>query len=501
MKRFLGKSASHHAMSCQFLSTLQRGIPLFFFLLLTLLSHSTLVVSAGVKPADFLVKGDSLPGVSSHIGDVGDSWAGKVPISTDDRRGLFFWLWPPSKGEGDDTLTIWLQGGPGASGLKGLLQEMGPFLLPVARDNTTRVIRNEHSFTTAGWLLIVDQPAGVGLSDGPAKAESESDVAREFTSWLLNLMNIFPALKSKQITIVGESYGSQYAFYISDYIFQTTDLKLTGLGIISGILTNRKLQQEAPLYEWAVERQSDLHLSDATMSAIKAEATSDGITSFVTDHLHYPPRGPITGPTTLPDSHSYLTAIAEAVSDKGAKGCLNIYNIMEECPLPAFDPLGNPPGNFTVQQTTANNWINDTPGFSEAIHAGNSTWRFYQSESPFVGGTDESPFPMETDLFSRVVERMERVVISAGLDDMALTALGTQLAVQSATWRGVQGFQSAEQKTLKASGAVDQGTYHTEGKVTLALVKDAGHEIPMYQPEVALKLHRFLLGQIDDLDR
>jgi carboxypeptidase D len=487
-------------MSRQLLSTLQRGIPSVLVILLSLLSYSTCVFSIASKPADFLVKGDSLPGVSSHIGDVDDSWAGKVPISSDDCRSLFFWLWPPSGGEGDNTLTIWLQGGPGASGLKGLLQEMGPFLLPAAKDNTTRVLRNEYSFTTAGWLLVVDQPAGVGLSDGPAKAKDESGVAREFTSWLLNLMEVFPELKSKKITIVGESYGSQYAFHISDHIFQTTDLKLAGLGIISGILSNRKLQQEAPLYEWAVKRQADLHLSDATMSDIKAEATSDGIASFVIDHLHYPPKGPITAPTTLPDSHSYLAAIAEAVSEKDSKGCLNIYNIMDPCPLPTSDPLGNPPSNFTVQRTTADNWINNTPGFREAIHAGNATWRFYRSNSPFVGGSDESPFPMETDLFSRVVERMERVVISAGLDDMALTALGTQLAIQSATWRGMQGFQTADTKTLRANGGEERGTYHTEGKVTLALVKDAGHEIPMYQPEVALKLHRFLLGQIDDLD-
>ncbi|PWN23649.1 alpha/beta-hydrolase [Microstroma glucosiphilum] len=490
-------------MSYRFFQAFQRGIPLSLFFLLTLLAHASLVLSTGPKAADFLVKGHSLPGVSSHIGDLGDSWAGKVPISSDDCRSLFFWLWPPSEGEGDDTHTIWLQGGPGASGLKGLLQEMGPFLLPTSRVNTSQVARNEHSLTKAGWLLAVDQPAGVGLSDGPAKAKSAVEAAKEFTTWLLNLVSIFPELKSKKLTIVGESYGSQYAFHIADHIFQNTNLKLTGLGIISGILTDRKLQQEAPLYEWAVKRQSDLHLSDATMSDIKAEATSDGIASFVTDHLHYPPKGPITAPSTLPDSHSYLTAIAEAVSDRASKGCLNIYNIMDECPLAAFDPLGNPPGNYTVQRTTSDNWINNTPGFREAIHAGNSTWRFYQSESPFVGGSDESPFPMETELFSRVVERMERVVISAGLDDMSLTALGAQLALQSATWRGKQGFQAGGFKSLKAGGGggFNGGKYHTEDKVTLALVKGAGHEIPMYQPEIALKLHRFLLGQIDDLDR
>lgn len=62
--------------------------------------------------------------------DIGESYAGLLPISDakDDPSRLYFWFFPSSNPNANNEITIWLNGGPGASSLEGLLQENGPFL-------------------------------------------------------------------------------------------------------------------------------------------------------------------------------------------------------------------------------------------------------------------------------------------------------------------------------------------------------------------------------------
>jgi carboxypeptidase D len=91
------------------------------------------------QAAKFMVDSSKLPLVTFPLQD---SWAGRLPISANAgesrvspisknigesridclHQQLFFWYWPASKSGPSDTLTIWLNGGPGCSSLGGFLQ-------------------------------------------------------------------------------------------------------------------------------------------------------------------------------------------------------------------------------------------------------------------------------------------------------------------------------------------------------------------------------------------
>jgi carboxypeptidase D len=80
------------------------------------------------KSKKFEVNGTGIPLADF---DIGESYAGLLPISQDpnETRELFFWFFPSTDPDvGKDEVTIWFNGGPGCSSLSGLITENGPLL-------------------------------------------------------------------------------------------------------------------------------------------------------------------------------------------------------------------------------------------------------------------------------------------------------------------------------------------------------------------------------------
>lgn len=123
--------------------------------------------SSHFDPADFVVNGTAVPEVDF---DIGESYAGLLPITSNpnDTQKLFFWYFPSENPAASNEITIWLNGGPGASSLEGFLQENGPFLWqygtwkPVQVSNT----RPRGNCTVLTWRtesMVVDQSDQHGL--------------------------------------------------------------------------------------------------------------------------------------------------------------------------------------------------------------------------------------------------------------------------------------------------------------------------------------------------
>ena len=72
------------------------------------------------KTKPFAVNGTGIPEVNF---DVGESYAGLLPISDDpaETRKLFFWFFPSTQAQRPEEIVIWLNGGPGCSSLSGFL--------------------------------------------------------------------------------------------------------------------------------------------------------------------------------------------------------------------------------------------------------------------------------------------------------------------------------------------------------------------------------------------
>ena len=160
--------------------------------------------TAWYNKSDFRVNGTALPEVDF---DIGASYAGLLPISTEPNSSeLFFWYFPWQDSQSSDEIIVFLNGGPGCSSLYGLLQENGPISwIP----GTAAPVRNPWTWTNLTDVVWVTQPQGTGFStvkSTPPPPQNEEEVAEQFLGFWKHFVDTFD-LQSKKVYIAGESYA------------------------------------------------------------------------------------------------------------------------------------------------------------------------------------------------------------------------------------------------------------------------------------------------------
>ncbi|KAL0774417.1 hypothetical protein Bca101_039568 [Brassica carinata] len=104
-------------------------------------------------------------------------------------------------------IILWLQGGPGASGVGiGNFQEVGPLDTFLKPRNSTWLKKAD--------LLFVDSPVGTGYSFVEEKelyVKSDEEAAKDLTTLLQQLFNKNQILNHSPLYIVAESYGGKIA--------------------------------------------------------------------------------------------------------------------------------------------------------------------------------------------------------------------------------------------------------------------------------------------------
>ncbi|CAO2655039.1 Nn.00g117720.m01.CDS01 [Neocucurbitaria sp. VM-36] len=126
-------------------------------------------------------------------------------------KHLFFWYFESQNKPSGDPLLLWLAGGPGGSGMIGLMQELGPCVI---NEHGNGTVYNPYGWSKNANIIFIDQPAGVGFSylDEGAPLPATSFTAAEDMHHFLQLFtsDVFPDLKGRDFHITGESYAGHY---------------------------------------------------------------------------------------------------------------------------------------------------------------------------------------------------------------------------------------------------------------------------------------------------
>ena len=176
-------------------------------------------------PNDFLVEGleEVEPAYKEFAGSM---YAGLLPSNNHGRVGeMMFWLFEPDTQSVEDTLVVWLNGGPGCSSFNcGVMMEHSPVTQPLRPAGfcclkpDPELFYNEHTWTKATTMLYVEQPIGTGFSYGHPLPETEADVSADLYVWLQNFYNVFEHLRPYNFYVMGESYAGMFVPSIARYI-------------------------------------------------------------------------------------------------------------------------------------------------------------------------------------------------------------------------------------------------------------------------------------------
>jgi len=164
---------------------------------------------------------------------------GFIPVGTggDD---IFYWYFPARNSPEKAPLVLWLTGGPGCSSELAIFYENGPFKL-----DGTKVISNPHSWNTNANLLYIDQPVGTGFSKAKAIWDlktNETAIAKDMNETITKFVAKHPELAARPFYITGESYAGHYIPALGKYLDDhktdaaNKDLNFKGVAIGNGLV-------------------------------------------------------------------------------------------------------------------------------------------------------------------------------------------------------------------------------------------------------------------------
>lgn len=464
----------------------------------------------------FLVKGleKMEPAFASFKGDM---YAGLLPTSTSwgdaEREGekgaLFFWLFEPTSPAVDDSLVVWLNGGPGCSSFVGLLFENGPVTVPLMAAgspfsaDSPPLIPNQFSWTKSTRILYVEQPVGTGFSYGP-EPQDETDVSRDFYYFLQNLYEVFPDLRPKELFIFGESYAGMYVPSMAHDIYkrnqrQSADhqINIAGIGVGNGVIDARVQGPVVIDYAWWHGM-----IDSTTRQALHAEWHScmngDGS-----------PQAPPLHPFTIPDECGMMNAVLYA-SGKGARadGSLpgpNTYDVTTWDTYPVLFDLNS----------TLNRFFN-IPEVRYATHAPDVTGIGSTEWAECIPGSgrrqrrlqlldDDKPVSVVPYIAELLDEAGIRVLMYNGDRDLSCCAAGTEMLLDEMEWSGSSGWRATNPPETNRGLWMVKGEDDKEEMAGYAksyrglefvVVYNSGHLVPYNQPRHALDLlTRFLRNE------
>lgn len=174
-------------------------------------------------------------------------YAGLVTVNAQAVGKLFYWFFETSdttSNNAETPLMVWLNGGPGASSMTGLLTEMGPYR--IVEDG--KLIPHAQSWSQLGHMLFFDQPVGTGYTsvrDDNGYVSNQDQMAQQLYRGLKGFYARHPEYAANPVYICGESYAGKYVPYISHYIHEKNAanteesrlrINLTGVAIGNGLM-------------------------------------------------------------------------------------------------------------------------------------------------------------------------------------------------------------------------------------------------------------------------
>ncbi|KAM3733863.1 hypothetical protein ACB098_11G170700 [Castanea mollissima] len=398
-------------------------------------------------------------------------YGGYVTVNKSAGRALYYYFVEAHHSKNSLPLLLWLNGGPGCSSFTGALVELGPFR--VHSDGKT-LYTNKFSWNYAANVLFLESPAGVGFSYSNTTSDydksGDSRTAADNYVFLVNWLERFPEYKDRDFYISGESYAGHYVPQLAHTILYHNKKANKTIINLKGIIIGN--------------------------AAINDETDEQGLVDYLGSHA-------IISNEDVYQIHKYCDFSPNATAQ--SRECdasylaledniiaINIYNIY--APLCFSSNVTTRPKKASILEfdPCSNNYMYvylNRPDVQEALHANVTklTHDWEQCGDTIQAWTD-SPSTI-IPLLKEFMDNGIRVWIFSGDIDGRVPVTSTLYSINKMKLSVKTPWQP-----WFLNQEVGGYTQVYKGDLTFATVREAGHQVPSYQPARAFSLIKHFLN-------
>ncbi|KFM61846.1 putative serine carboxypeptidase CPVL, partial [Stegodyphus mimosarum] len=410
------------------------------------------IESGDIELARNLSQTKPLPGCNLHL----LSYSGFFTVRKEYDSNIFFWFFPALNGDADSPIILWLQGGPGVSGMFGFFVEHGPYVL---KSNISADFR-PYNWASTFQMIYVDNPVGTGFSftlDDRGYVKNQEEMADDMYEFLQQFFTVFPEYRDNDFYVTGESYAGKYVPSLAYKIHSmgtSANFKFKGMSVGNGMCDPETMMDYG-----------DYLYNIGLVDEIQAKEMKN-LSNSIVNHIR---------------KKDYYEALVEM--DK------LIINFQL---LPYTSLFKNFTGfdfyyNFLQSETPKDYNYFDTyvelPEFKKALHIGNLK---------FQNGSMAQKYLL-LDIMQSVKPKVAvimdnyRVLFYNGQLDVIISYPLTVNFLKSVKWKHSVEYREAKRTLWKLNGKI-AGYVHSVGNFYEILVRNAGHILPYDQPEIALDL-------------
>ncbi|KAL8146386.1 serine carboxypeptidase-like [Apium graveolens] len=416
------------------------------------------------KRITFPVLGDS----GATVKDLGQH-AGFLPLPHSKDARLFYYFFE-SRQNKSDPVVIWLTGGPGCSSSVALFYENGPFQIT----KNMSLSWNSYGWDKVSNIIFVDQPVGTGFSYSSDPSDLRSDekgVSDDLYDFLQEFFKAHPNYTKNEFFITGESYAGHYIPAFASRVHQGNKNKegipinLKGFAIGNG-LTDPAVQYKA---------YTDFALDNKLIT----KSDFDNINKMIPGCEQDIQLCATQGNDTCIDAYYSCTNIFSSILE--IAGNINYYDIRKQCE-----------GNLCYDFSRLDTFLN-LPSVKEALGV-HTDW---VSCSRTVYDAMQGDWMKDLELgIPALLEDGINALIYAGEYDLICNWLGNTRWAHAMQWSGQKNFAGAPTVPFSVAGA-EAGIMQSYGPLIFLKVHNAGHMVPMDQPQAALEmLARWTQGKL-----
>ncbi|KAK7227605.1 hypothetical protein V2G26_015608 [Clonostachys chloroleuca] len=412
-------------------------------------------------------------------------------------KHFFFWFFESLNDPKHDPLNLWMTGGPGCSGLIGMMLELGPCLITNTANSTTR---NPYSWTRNSSMIFIDQPAGTGFSYVDEGIELPTDsfvAAADMQIFLRIFYSAFPHLRSVPFHISGESYGGHYIPTLAAEIVRRntlpgfdSDFKIPLTSIMIGDGFVSPLDTTYGYYDTLCTTKPGV--PEPVFNSTRCDQISEALPRCVYLHeacYEYP--DPILCHAADSFCSSEIRALFDDETGEGGRDPFDVTRTCEVeqlCYTAVLDIERYMNTNVVRQTLKIPKDIGNFTILNNDIHEG-----FWKGNDLFVSTVKEVKYVLEAGI---------DVLVYNGNLDLACNTAGNLRWAEKLSWTGQAEFASKDMRpwsatkegksvvagSMKEVRALATAGAKKKSRFAFVSVDRAGHMVPLDQPEIALYL-------------